>query len=80
MFGEPDEEGGDQEAESSEQPDSLRGRATIYNIRAEGVTEGGALFIRDTVVRLSRDPQRPFTFLNWRQGERRLFPRRKGGE
>ena len=76
-------EGAQQDAEDivpSDQPDSLRSGATVYNIRAEGTTESGALFIRDTVVRVSRDPQRPFVFLNWRQGGRRLFPRKKGGD
>ena len=46
---------------------SLSGRR-VFTVRSEAHTESGAVFIREAVVRLTRDPEKPFRFLAWRQG------------
>ena len=51
---------------------SLSGRR-VYTVRAEAHTESGAVFVREAVVRLTRDPEKPFRFLAWRQG-RSILP------
>lgn len=42
----------------------------VHTVRAEAHTVGGAVFVREAVVRLTRDPNRPFRFHAWKQGER----------
>ena len=46
---------------------SMSGRR-VFTVRAEAHTESGAVFVREAVVRLTRDPAKPFRFLAWRQG------------
>lgn len=45
-------------------------RNQIENARAEAVTETGAVFVREAVVGLTGDSDRPFEFYAWRQGKR----------
>ena len=40
----------------------------VFTVRAEAHTESGAAFVREAVVRLTRDRDTPFRFLTWRQG------------
>ena len=41
------------------------GNSEVFGIRAEARVEG-AVFVREAVVRVIADPQRPVTFLAWR--------------
>ena len=46
-----------------------RSRGSTYTVRAEARTEGGALFVREVVVRLTgKKGKQPFRLLGWRQG------------
>ena len=47
-----------------------RSRGQVFTIRAEAVTERGAHFVREAVVRLTPNHPRPFRIHAWRQGER----------
>jgi general secretion pathway protein K len=42
--------------------------ATTLTIRSQGTTAAGASFVREAVVRLTRDPKNAFQILAWRQG------------
>lgn len=44
------------------------GKTAVYNIRSISVLPDGARFVREAVVRLNRDPKRPWVFLDWREG------------
>ncbi len=52
----------------------LRSRLGLYAIHAEGRTDGGAVFARDAVVRLTPSQTSAFQTLSWEQGRRVLFP------
>lgn len=54
-------------------PSQARSRVRVYTVHAEGRTVGGAVFVREAVVRMVRNPAEPFRFHAWRQGRRRLF-------
>jgi len=45
-----------------------RSARSAYTIRAQAVTGTGAVFVRETVVRLARHGDTPYTVLEWRQG------------
>jgi general secretion pathway protein K len=47
-----------------------RPTANVYTVRAQGRHAGGAIFVREAVVRLGGDADRPFAFQAWRQGTR----------
>ena len=51
---------------------SLSGRR-VFAVRAKAHTENGAAFVREAVVRLTRDPDTPFRFLKWQQGRTRAI-------
>lgn len=42
--------------------------ARTFGIRAVGRAEGGGVFVREAVVRLTRDPSRPIRVFAWKQG------------
>jgi len=46
----------------------------IYTVHSEGRTAGGAVYGRDTVVRVDEGGDFPYLFLAWGQGRRELFP------
>ena len=46
----------------------------IYTVHSEGRTAGGAVYGRDTVVRVDEGGEPPYLFLAWGQGRRELFP------
>jgi len=56
-----------------EGPSQARSRVRVYTVHAEGRTDNGAVFVREAVVRIVRNPAEPFRFHAWRQGRRRLF-------
>lgn len=56
-----------------EGPSEARSRVRVYTVHAEGRTDGGAVFAREAVVGLVRNPTEPFRFHAWRQDRRRLF-------
>ena len=45
----------------------------VYTIHAEGRSAGGAVYALDAITRLTRDSERPYVFLGWKRGSRRLF-------
>ncbi len=47
-----------------------RSRSPAFTIRAEAHTETGAVFVREAVVRLAGDRDRPYLIQAWRQGRR----------
>ncbi len=47
----------------------------VYMVTAEARLESGARFVREAIVRFTGDPERPYLFHAWRQGERPLAPR-----
>lgn len=51
----------------------LRSRARVFTVHAEAQTDGGAVFAREAVVQLTGGTP-PYRVLDWRQGERLLFP------
>jgi general secretion pathway protein K len=57
------------EAEASQQSD-----VGTMMIHAEARADGGSVFVREAVVRLSVEQSPPFVVLAWRQGKRWLFP------
>ena len=42
----------------------------VFTVRAEAVTETGAVFVREAVAGLTGDSDRPFEVYAWRQGKR----------
>ncbi|HSS66036.1 MAG TPA: hypothetical protein VLS27_16540 [Gammaproteobacteria bacterium] len=48
------------------------GRTNTVGIRSEAVTESGARFVREAVVRLISDGSTPFRIEDWRQGRSRV--------
>jgi hypothetical protein len=46
----------------------------VYTIHAEAMSGGGAVFVREAVVRISAEESPPYGMLAWRQGPRWLFP------
>jgi general secretion pathway protein K len=44
------------------------GTGMIYTCRSEAVLSDGTVFVREAVAGLTRDPQHPFGFLDWREG------------
>ncbi|HYG90384.1 MAG TPA: hypothetical protein VD978_29460 [Azospirillum sp.] len=44
-------------------------RHQVFTVRAVARTQGGAAFVREAVVQLSKDVNRPYAILAWRQGE-----------
>ncbi len=40
----------------------------VFTVRAQAHTDNGAVFVREAVVRLTRNPEAPFRFLAWKQG------------
>jgi general secretion pathway protein K len=46
-----------------------RSQAQVVSIRAIAETEGGSVFVRETVVTLFRNPAEPYRILSWRRGE-----------
>ncbi len=42
----------------------------ISTIRAEAESRDGAVFVREVVIKLTKDRDRPFAFLAWKQGVR----------
>lgn len=49
---------------------SARINAVVATVRAEARTAGGATFVREAVVRLTKNLDRPFNILSWKQGRR----------
>jgi general secretion pathway protein K len=47
-----------------------RPTAEAFTVRAAGRHQGGAVFVREAVVRLAGDSDRPYVVLAWRQGTR----------
>jgi general secretion pathway protein K len=43
-------------------------REIMFEIRAEARTEGGGVFVRDAVLELTAEPDRPFRVHAWRRG------------
>ena len=58
-------------SEASEVPLSSSG---VVALHVEALSDGGGVFVRDTVVRLLPGRERPYLVLAWRLGQRRLFP------
>ncbi len=54
-------------------PSPARSRVPVYTIHAEGRSAGGAVYALDAITRLTRDSERPYVFLGWKRGSRRLF-------
>lgn len=46
-----------------------RSQAQVVSIRAAAESEGGSVFVRETVVALSRSPAEPYRILTWRRGD-----------
>jgi general secretion pathway protein K len=46
----------------------LFSREIVYTVRAEGRTRGGAVFVREAVVELAADVDRPFRIYAWGRG------------
>lgn len=44
-------------------------QAQIVSIHATAETDGGSVFVRETVVTLFRNPNEPYRILSWRRGE-----------
>jgi general secretion pathway protein K len=44
-------------------------QARVVSIRAAAETEGGSVFVRETVVTLLRNPVEPYRILTWRRGD-----------
>ena len=42
-------------------------RVNVVTVRVEAMTAGGGRFVREAVMKRSRDGQQPFTILEWRQ-------------
>jgi len=51
-----------------------RSELGVYTIHSEGRSAGGAVYGRDTVVRVDEGGGSPYLFLAWGQGRRELFP------
>lgn len=49
-------------------------RNTAYMVEAKAMTQSGAVFIREAIVRLSRRGKTPYTVLVWRQGSEAASP------
>ncbi len=56
-----------------EGPSQARSRVRVYTVHAEGRTDSGAVFVREAVVAMVRNPAEPFRIHAWHQGRRRLF-------
>ena len=56
-----------------EGPSQARSRVRVYSVHAEGRTDSGAVFVREAVVHMVRNPAEPFLFHTRRLGRRRLF-------
>ena len=56
-------------SQASEVPLSSSG---VVALHVEALSDGGGVFVRDTVVRLLPGRERPYQVLAWRQGQRRL--------
>jgi len=54
-------------------------RADVVTVRAEAVTRGGGAFTREAVLRQTREPQQPFTIVDWRQAWRSAPDLREAG-
>ena len=52
---------------------TARSNVNVYTVHAEGRTEGGSVFVREAVVRVTGGST-PFRFHAWRRGRRALFP------
>jgi hypothetical protein len=50
------------------EPYLIPSRQVMYTVRAEARTTGGGLFVRDAVVELTGEPDRPFRVHAWRRG------------
>jgi general secretion pathway protein K len=46
-----------------------RSQAQVVSIRAAAESDGGSVFVRETVVTLVRSPVEPYRILTWRRGE-----------
>jgi len=44
-------------------------RREVFTLRAVARTPAGVVFVREAVIRLSRDANKPYSVLEWRQGE-----------
>jgi general secretion pathway protein K len=44
------------------------GTTSVYNFRARATLPDNTFFIREAVARVTRDRQRPFLFLDWKEG------------
>jgi general secretion pathway protein K len=42
---------------------------SVYSVRAEAVLPDGAVFIRETTVRINQSPARKLAYLSWKDGE-----------
>ena len=47
---------------------NLRGNRGIYSVTVEAHLDQGAVFVRETVIQVSRNPRRPFVAYTWQQG------------
>ena len=47
---------------------AARSRAKVYTIRAQAASEGGATFVREAVVQVTREAGRPMRVHAWRRG------------
>lgn len=50
-----------------------QGNGTVL-VHAEAMTEGGSVFVREAVIRVSLEQSPPYVILAWRHGRRWLFP------
>jgi hypothetical protein len=50
-------------------PYLIPSREVMYTVRAEAKTAGGGLFVREAVVELTGEPDRPFRVHAWRRGD-----------
>ena len=58
----------------------IRGSAfsRVATIRAEARTEGGAVFVREAIIRVTGGAARPYAVLDWRRGKRSAEPEGDG--
>ena len=47
---------------------AARARAKVYTIRAQAASDGGATFVREAVVQVTRDAAKPMRLHAWRRG------------
>ncbi len=51
---------------------AARSRGRVFTVRAEATTRTGAVFVREAVISMTRNIERPFEIHAWRRGQRTL--------